>query len=82
MSRVEGENPDDEANAQANTTSYNDYDNRDDRYNDGNEDEDEDEANTDEVTCRLAPSRVSLCKNTRKSIYLTLRLHNPILTFT
>ena len=68
---VEVESPDGEANAQTNTTSYNDYD----------RDDDKDEANTDEVTCKLAPSCVSLGRRTHELIYLTIRLHNLILTF-
>ena len=71
VSHVEVESPDGEANAQTNTTSYDDY----------NKDDDEDEANTDEVTCKLAPSYVSLGKRTRESIYLTICLHNLILMF-
>ena len=69
---IEAESPDGKANAQTNTTSYNDYD----------RDDDEDEANTDEVTCKLAPSCVSLGRRTCESIYLTICLHNLILTFT
>ena len=72
MSCIEVESPDGEANAQTNTISYNDYDG----------DDNEDEANTDEVTCKLAPSCVLLGRRTRESIYLTIHLHNLILTFT
>ena len=52
VSHVKVESPDGEANAQTNTTSYDDYD----------KDDDEDEANTDEVTYKLAPSCVSLAE--------------------
>ena len=72
VSHVEVESPDGKANAQTNTTSYDDYD----------RDDDEDEANTDEVACKLAPSGVSLGRRTRELIYLTIHLHNLILTFT
>ena len=71
MSHVEVESPDGEANAQTNTTSYNNYDG----------DNDEDEANTDEVACKLAPSCVLLGRRTHESIYLTIHLHNLILMF-
>ena len=67
----------DEANSQTNQSSDNANDGRDDEYND--EDRDKDEANTDEVVSKLVPSRVSLAKRTRESIYL---LHNLILTST
>jgi hypothetical protein len=56
--------------------------NDDDNHGDEYDDKDDDEANTDEVVSNLVPSRVSLARRTRESIYLTLRLHNLILTST
>jgi hypothetical protein len=76
--RAELVNIDNETNSQVNK-SRDDCDND---YDDEYDDEDEDEANTDEVVSKLAPSRVSLAKRTRKSIYLTFRPHNLILTST
>ena len=72
VSHIEVESPNGKANAQTNTTSYDDYDG----------DDDEDEANTDEVACKLAPFCVLLGRRTCESIYLTIRLHNLILMFT
>src|SRR6266436_3615193 len=66
---VELENPDNEAISQASKTINNDDSN-------DEHDEDEDEANMDEVISKLVPSCVTLAKRTRKSIYLTLCLHN------
>jgi hypothetical protein len=62
--RVELENPDDKANSQVNKRS--------DNTNDNCDDEHKDEANTDEVVSKL--------KRTSELIYLTLCLHNLILT--
>jgi hypothetical protein len=73
---VELENPDDEANSQVNKRS----DDANDDCDDEHDDEHEDEADTDEVVSKLIPSRVSLAKRASESIYLTLRLHNLILT--
>jgi hypothetical protein len=73
---VELENPDDKANSQVNKRSKDTNDDCDDKH----DDEHEDEADTDEVISKLIPSRVLLAKRTSELIYLTLRLHNLILT--
>jgi hypothetical protein len=73
---VELENPDDEANSQVNKRSNDTNDDCDDEH----DNEHEDEANTDEVVSKLIPSYVSLAKRASESIYLTLCLHNLILT--
>jgi hypothetical protein len=76
--RVSGEDPDDEASNQVNKSTGKNDDYDDDEYNN----EGEVEVNTDEVVCKLVPPRVSLAKRIRESIYLTLCLHNLILTST
>jgi hypothetical protein len=73
---VELENPDDKANSQVNKRSDDTNDDCDDKH----DDEHEDEADTDEVISKLIPSHVLLAKRTSELIYLTLRLHNLILT--
>jgi hypothetical protein len=73
--RVELENPDNKlkANSQVYKGTENDDD---DRYN---EYDSEDEANINEVTSNLVPSRLSLGKRVCESIYLTLHLsHSSI----
>lgn len=76
--RVELENSDNklEANSQVYNGTENDDDDRD------NESDSEDEADIDEVATNLVPSRLSLGKRVRESIYLTLHLYNLILAFT
>lgn len=69
--------PDDGTISRVNRSSGDDNGDDDDEHSDC-----DDEAYTGEVTSKLVPSRVSLAKRSRESIYLTLCLHNFLLTST